>query len=120
MIVEKPKPDAFCETIIAWRHEDGTETPITDAYNGPEEYSSVGPFFGHNFGWALYRGYDRLKLLVRRWKGRSGEPDTDAEREYDSLTIYVSADHGRTWREQHSESLGHCAASSWGDPGPAR
>lgn len=119
MIIEKPKPDAFCETTIAWRHEDGTETPITDAYYGPEEYSSVGPFFGHGFGWALYRG-ERLKLLVRRWKSRSGYPDTDAEREYDSLTVYLSTDYGRTWREHLQESLGPCVASRWGDPAPAR
>lgn len=113
MIVEKPKPNAFCETVLSWRHEDGTENPITDAYVGPEEYSSVGPFFGHNYGWALYRDGASLKLLVRRWKTRSAHPDTDDEREYHSLTIYVSADHGRTWREKHRESLGHCAASRW-------
>ena len=66
MIVEKPKPNVFCETTIAWRHEDGTESPITDAYVGP------------NFGWALHRDAARLTLLVRRWKSRSGYPDTDA------------------------------------------
>jgi len=112
MIVEKPKPDAFCETVLAWRHEDGTETPITDVYVGPEEHSSVGPFFGHSFGWALYRG-DQLKLLVRRWKTRIAHPDTDDERDYHSLTTYLSGDHGRTWREHHSESLGRCVASHW-------
>jgi len=112
MIVEKPKPDAYCETTIAWRHEDGTETPITDAFVGLEEQSSVGPFFGHNFGWAHYYSYGSHKLLVRRWKTRSAHPDTDAEREYHSLTIYVSTDHGRTWREHHQESLGRCASSS--------
>lgn len=112
MITEKPKPGAYCETVIAWRHEDGTETPITDAYHGPEEYSSSGPFFEHGFGWALYRD-ERLKLLVRRWKTRSGQPDTDAGREYGSLTLYVSDDRGRTWREHLRESLGACAASRW-------
>jgi len=34
MNTEKPKPDAFCETVIAWRHEEGTESPITDADHG--------------------------------------------------------------------------------------
>jgi len=119
MIIEKPRPDAFCETVIAWRHEDGTETPITEAYTGPEEHSSVGPFFGHHFGWALYRG-DRLKLLVRRWKTRSAHPDSEAEREYDSITVYVSGDRGRTWREQHREPLGRCEAARWGDPTQGR
>ncbi len=111
MIVETPKPNAFCETVLSWRHEDGTETPITEVYVGPEEYSSVGPFFGHSFDWVLYN-HSPLKLVVRRWKTRSGYPDTENEREYLSLTIYLSADFGRTWREQHSESLGAYVASS--------
>jgi hypothetical protein len=113
MIVEKPRPNVFCETTVAWRHEDGTESPITDAYVGPEEYSSAGPFFSHNFGWALHRDAARLTLLVRRWKSRSGYPDTDAEREYESPTVYVSVDHGRTWREDHADPLGPCVASRW-------
>jgi len=113
MIVEKPKPDAFCETTIAWRHDDGAETRITDAYVGPEEYSSAGPSFCHNFGWALHRDAARLTLLVRCWKTRSGYPDTDAEREYDSRTIYVSTDHGRIWREDDVEPLGPSVASRW-------
>lgn len=98
MIIEKPKPDAFCETVLAWRHEDGAESPITEVYVGPEEYSSAGPLFGHSFDWVLDSG-DPLKVLVRCWKTRSGYPDTESERDYHSRTTYVSTDHGRTWRE---------------------
>lgn len=111
MIVETPRPNAFCETTIAWRHEDGTESPITDAYWGPEEYSSSGPFFGHDFDWTLHRDGDRLELLVRRWKSRSGYPDTEGTREYSSPTLYVSDDHGRVWREHPRDPLGARVAS---------
>lgn len=111
MIIERAKPDAFCVTELVWRHDDGAEAVVTEAYVGPEEYSSAGPFFGWSYDWALYRA-DRLTLVVRRWKTRSGHPDTDAEREYESLTTYVSDDRGRTWRELHQQSLGVCVASS--------
>jgi hypothetical protein len=106
-----PKPDAFCETVIAWEGDDGEPVPITEVYCGPEEYSSVGPFFGWDFRHELYQEGSVLTLLVFTYKVRNDFPDKEASRQYDLLKIFRSED-GRRWELRHEVHLGSFVTKS--------
>lgn len=101
------KPDEFCVDAIGWRHYDGTLTPIFEAYTGPEEHSSVGPFFGCDYRYEVYRAGSELKLLLWTYKVRSGLANTDENREYDWLRIFRGSNFGREWSMVHEVSLGY-------------
>ena len=88
------KPGEFCVTVLLWTHPDGTTTPITEVYTGPEEASAYGPTWSHDYGWDLYDAGTGHILVVRTWRTWNDGNDCC---EYTGLAVHSSSYDDRAW-----------------------